>query len=78
MLLRLVEPASGGVDIDGVDAVKLGLEDLRSHISIIPQDPVLFTGTVRFNLDPFGDHTDAEVKPTATAGPPVRVHQHQP
>jgi len=62
VLLRLVEPDPGGkLLIDGIDVLKMGLDDLRSRISIIPQDPVLFTGSVRFNLDPFEDHTDADV-----------------
>jgi len=61
VLLRLVEPAFGEVSIDGKDILRLGLEDLRSRISIIPQDPVLFTGTVRFNLDPFEEHGDDAV-----------------
>jgi ABC-type multidrug transport system fused ATPase/permease subunit len=62
VLLRLVEPDAGGkLLIDGLDVLKMGLDDLRSRISIIPQDPVLFTGSVRFNLDPFEDHDDAAV-----------------
>jgi ABC-type multidrug transport system fused ATPase/permease subunit len=103
VLLRLVEPEPNGgtLVIDGQDVLKMGLDDLRSRISIIPQDPVmrpprglaaytfrpqqqpprastshlscapsphvnllsqvLFTGTVRFNVDPFGDHDDAKV-----------------
>jgi len=61
VLLRLVEPAFGELQIDGMDTLRMGLDDLRSHISIIPQDPVLFTGTVRFNLDPFNTKNDAEV-----------------
>ncbi|ORX66661.1 P-loop containing nucleoside triphosphate hydrolase protein [Linderina pennispora] len=56
-LLRLVEATSGQVLIDGVDISKIGLEDLRQSITIVPQDPVLFNGTIRFNLDPFGGRT---------------------
>ncbi|KAJ2008341.1 ATP-binding cassette glutathione S-conjugate transporter ycf1 [Coemansia thaxteri] len=60
-LLRLVEPAEGGVFIDGVDTSTLGLYDLRSNISVVPQDPVLFEGTIRDNLDPKCEYTDSEI-----------------
>ncbi|VDL69418.1 unnamed protein product [Nippostrongylus brasiliensis] len=60
-LFRMIEPAEGRIVIDGVDISQLGLHDLRSHLTIIPQDPVLFSGTLRFNLDPFGRHTDNEI-----------------
>jgi ATP-binding cassette subfamily C (CFTR/MRP) protein 1 len=53
-LFRLVEPAEGRVLVDGVDIVTLGLRRLRSQMAIVPQDPVLFGGTVRENLDPWG------------------------
>ncbi|XP_063222702.1 multidrug resistance-associated protein 1-like [Bacillus rossius redtenbacheri] len=54
-LFRIVEPAGGTIYIDGVDVTAIGLHALRSRITIIPQDPVLFSGTLRLNLDPSGD-----------------------
>jgi len=56
-LFRLTEP-DGKIIIDGIDSKSIGLRELRSKISIIPQDPVLFTGTLRKNLDPFGQFND--------------------
>lgn len=47
--------------VDGVDISTVGLHDLRSRFGIIPQDPTLFTGTVRYNLDPLGHHSDMEI-----------------
>lgn len=58
---RFLEARSGSIHIDGIDISKIKLHDLRSRLAIIPQDPVLFSGTVRSNLDPFDDHTDAEL-----------------
>lgn len=54
---RCVEPSGGRILIDGLDISKIGVEDLRSRLSIVPQDPVLFSGTVRSNVDPLGEHT---------------------
>ncbi|CAK0780401.1 hypothetical protein CVIRNUC_005040 [Coccomyxa viridis] len=59
-LFRLQELCGGSIVIDGVDIAKMGLKDLRSNMAIIPQVPVLFTGSLRFNLTPFGEHSDAE------------------
>ncbi|KAL1943159.1 hypothetical protein VTO73DRAFT_4830 [Trametes versicolor] len=60
-LFRIIEPASGTICIDGVDITKVGLHDLRSAISIVPQSPDLFEGTIRDNIDPTGASSDAEI-----------------
>ncbi|KAL3522804.1 hypothetical protein ACH5RR_015638 [Cinchona calisaya] len=60
-LFRLVELEKGRILIDDCDTAKFGLTDLRKVLGIIPQSPVLFSGTVRFNLDPFNEHNDADL-----------------
>ncbi|KAH9476699.1 ABC transporter 7 [Psilocybe cubensis] len=59
-ILRFVDPTNGRIMIDGIDISTIGIHDLRSRLTFIPQDATLFSGTLRDNLDPFGDHTDAE------------------
>ncbi|KRJ97657.1 multidrug resistance-associated protein 1 isoform X15 [Drosophila yakuba] len=60
-LFRIIEAAGGRISIDGVDIASMGLHMLRSRLTIIPQDPVLFSGSLRINLDPFEIKTDDEI-----------------
>ncbi|KAM9583859.1 ATP-binding cassette sub-family C member 6 isoform 2-T2 [Trichechus inunguis] len=60
-LLRLLEAAEGGIWIDGVPITRVGLHTLRSRITIIPQDPILFPGSLRMNLDLLHEHTDEAI-----------------
>ncbi|KAK2533376.1 Abcc1 [Columba guinea] len=60
-LFRINEAAKGEILIDGVNIAKIGLHDLRFKITIIPQDPVVFSGSLRMNLDPFDQHSDEDV-----------------
>jgi len=59
-ILRFVDPISGRIIIDGIDISTIGIHDLRSRLTFIPQDATLFSGTLRDNLDPFREHTDSE------------------
>ena len=61
-LFRFLEAREGTIHIDGINVSKIKLRDLRSRLAIIPQDPVLFSGTIRSNLDPFDEYTDAELR----------------
>ncbi|CAO3650101.1 unnamed protein product [Cunninghamella blakesleeana] len=58
---RFIEASKGSIVIDNVDISRIGTEDLRSNLTIIPQDPVLFSGTLRSNLDPFDEFTDERI-----------------
>ncbi|XP_074303388.1 ABC transporter C family member 4-like [Silene latifolia] len=61
VLFRLVEPSNGKIVIDNIDVSNLGLHDLRSRFGIIPQEPVLFEGTVRSNIDPTDQYSDDQI-----------------
>ncbi|XP_042293272.1 ATP-binding cassette sub-family C member 6 isoform X2 [Sceloporus undulatus] len=60
-LLRLVEAAEGEILIDGINIAQIGLHELRSKVTIIPQDPVLFSGSLRMNVDPLNEHSDEDI-----------------
>jgi len=60
-LFRMGTLVDGDIIIDDIDISTVGLDDVRRRISIIPQDPVLFTGTMRSNLDQFDDYSDAQI-----------------
>ncbi|ESW10908.1 hypothetical protein PHAVU_009G248400 [Phaseolus vulgaris] len=61
VLFRLIEPSAGKITVDGINICTVGLHDLRSRFGIIPQDPVLFQGTVRSNIDPLGLYSEEEI-----------------
>jgi ABC-type multidrug transport system fused ATPase/permease subunit len=60
-LFRIQELAKGSITIDDIDISTVPLHHLRSKLGIIPQDPVMFSASVRFNLDPFEEHSDVEI-----------------
>ena len=60
-LFRITDLCEGSIAIDGIDLATLGLEDVRRALCIIPQDPVLFSASVRFNLDPFNEASDEDI-----------------
>jgi len=60
-IFRLVEPVAGQILIDSINITSIGIHDLRSRLSIIPQEPTMFEGTVRTNLDPLEEYTDEQI-----------------
>lgn len=83
-LFRLTELSGGQIKIDDINIAEVGLQDLRSRLAIIPQDPTLFRGTIRSNLDPFHEHTDLELwdalrkADLVTADEPLDEKKHDP
>ena len=61
VLFRLTEPAAGSIVVDEIDVSTVSLNALRSSICLIPQTPEIFSGTIRSNLDPFGEHSDPDM-----------------
>ena len=59
-ILRVVEPMKGKIIIDGIDTTSIGIRDLRSRVTFIPQDAILFSGSIKDNVDPFGDYSEDE------------------
>lgn len=60
-LFRIVDPSVGQITIDGINICSIGLHDLRSRLSIIPQEPTMFEGTIRSNLDPLEEYTEEQI-----------------
>jgi ATP-binding cassette subfamily C (CFTR/MRP) protein 1 len=60
-LFRILEPFAGQIFIDGVDITTIGLADLRHKVTIVPQSPQMFEGSIRENIDPIGEHEDADI-----------------
>lgn len=61
-LSRIVELETGKIEIDGVNISEIDINQVRDKITVIAQDPILFTGTLRFNLDPFREHSNAAIE----------------
>lgn len=76
VFFRLVEPCGGNIIIDGIDICKVGLHDIRARFGIIPQDPVLFEGTVRSNIDPLGNYSDDEIWKVHSISLPPFLHTY--
>lgn len=75
-LLRFVPIVAGQIIIDGVDISRIPLKRLRTSVTLIPQEPVLFSGDVHSNLDPFGECSDSELRSALAACASIQVHHH--
>eukprot|EP01043_Picozoa_sp_COSAG02_P026306 COSAG02_NODE_1512_length_12212_cov_4.145133_7_plen_219_part_00 len=77
LLFRILELDEGSIEIDGVDISTLGLSQLRRAIAMLPQDPILFAGSIRENLDPFGQHDDSQLYAALEQAQLTRTLQRQ-
>lgn len=76
-LFRFLQVRRGCIEIDGVDLSSLKLHDVRSRLAIIPQDPVLFSGTLRSNLDPHNEHSDVSLLEVLERVTPTQVSSRE-
>lgn len=76
-LSRIAEICRGSIEIDGINIADVPLRDLRKRVTLIPQDPILFTGSLRFNLDPENEFSDNELIRVLKKANMLKVLKHE-